>query len=528
MKAFVLGLDGATFSVLTPLMEAGYLPNLQRALSGGVHGSLLSTIPPITGLAWPTFMTGTNPGRHGLLGWQEPLNERFERPWISGRQVHRAKLWHLAGQAGLRVCVYNVPVSFPPEQVNGVMVTGMLTPSTSSAFTYPSQLRVDLLAAFPAYKIDIDTQHTERDSGRLAEIREFLAEAIATTQTRGDALHWLIDREEPDLTVAVFEMPDRLQHVLWKYIAALPAHAEALPYAVDVQQELLSCFSVLDAEIGKVVERIDHDGYLVLLSDHGFGPIDTIVHLNHWLVNKGWLEFSQLRAGNRELLRRLGRVIRPLLPASLMRTARASFTVLQTIEWAHTQAYAGLPSEYGIFLNLHGREPSGVVEQTEYESVRDTILHALQTWTDPRSGTEIIDAAYRREEIYSGPYVEKAPDILFEFVPGYRVAHLPFQGDILQDVSAQPWGFHERAGVYGIRGPGIKASGSQLRIGIEDIMPTLLYALGLPVPTGLDGKVRLELFEPEWQSAHKPNYEQLPTDDMPNARPSSQHYSDQD
>ena len=158
MKAMVIGLDGATFRVLDPLMKAGFMPNLEEAMGKGARGELLSTVPPVTALAWPSFFTGKNAGKHGLLGWQERLNEDFKRPWISAKKIDGPKLWHVLNQEGFRTCVVNVPVTYPPEPLDGVMVSGMLTPGLQAEFTYPPDLREALLAAVPGYRVDVDVQ----------------------------------------------------------------------------------------------------------------------------------------------------------------------------------------------------------------------------------------------------------------------------------------------------------------------------------------------------------------------------------
>ncbi len=502
MRALVLGLDGATFTVLTPLMQAGYMPNLRKALARGAWGELLSTIPPVTALAWPSFMTGKNAGKHGLLGWQERLNANFERPWISGRAIKGPKLWHLANEEGLRVCVVNVPVTYPPEPLNGVMVTGMLTPGLKAEFTYPPEIRAALLTAVPDYRVDVDVQRTQRDAGSLDAVRRFLNEALTATRARGKAFRWLLEREQPDLAVIVFEMPDRLQHVLWRYIERLPLPAAEIEDAAIVRAGLLTCYQSLDEEIGRLVDELPREAYLVLLSDHGFGPLKTLVHVNEWLAHQGWLTYDRRRTGGREILRRMGHRVKKWLPSSLVRRARQALPVLRTLDWSRTWAYAGLPSEYGIFLNVRGREPAGVVEAADYEILRTEIIEALCEWHDLRTDQPIMKAVYRREELYEGPFVTNAPDIIFEFRRGYKMSHLPFRGDLLSDVSQEPHGFHEREGIFAMSGPGIVAGVEVDQSAIEDVTPTLLYALGLPIPDDLDGQVLSELFTSAWQADH--------------------------
>lgn len=496
MRAWVIGLDGATFKVLQPLMEAGLLPVLAGIAAHGVTANLRSTVPPVTALAWPSFMTGKNPGKHGLLGWQERLNDHFQRPWVNGQGVQGSTLWDIAGEAGLRSCVVNVPVTYPPKPLQGVMISGMMTPGLGADFTFPPSLKSELFSAVPNYRIDIDVQRTEREMATEAAVHNFLEEARAATRAREQAIHWLWDRELWDLAVVVFELPDRLQHLLWGHIARLaadPARAAHDPLLAD----LLRTYQLLDTALGRLLDRLPDDTYLLLLSDHGFGPLETQVHLSDWLAEHGWLTYNRARLGVRQALRRIGHWARYFLPAEMMRRVRESFTMLRTFDWMHTQAYPGLPSENGIFLNVRGREPAGIVGQADYELLRSEIISALQEWIDPRSGQPVIAAVYRREEVYHGPYVDHAPDIVFELGPGYKVTHLPGEGELLSDVSDMPHGFHEREGIFMAVGPGIRTGPLSEVPSIEDVAPTVLYMLGLPVPEDMDGRVLIELFQPE-------------------------------
>ncbi|MFQ5576023.1 MAG: alkaline phosphatase family protein, partial [Anaerolineae bacterium] len=335
MKTLIIGLDGATFTVLNPLLKAGYMPHLRQALERSATATLLSTIPPVTALAWPSFMTGKNPGRHGLLGWQGPLNAHFDRPWISGQAVRGVKLWQWANRAGLSAVVVNVPVTYPPQPLDGAMVTGMLTPGLTAGFTFPPQLKRDLLAAVPGYTIDVDIQHTERNLQTPDAAARFLNQNMALARARGAAARWLLERYRPDLGVVVFGLTDRLQHFFWRPITRLAAAG-----ADDgtVSATLLACFQTLDDEIGQLLAGLPQTAHLIFLSDHGFGPLNTLVHLNHWLAERGWLAFSRGRSGGREALRRAGRLVRRWLPATVMRRARQNFSVLRTLDWGRTVA----------------------------------------------------------------------------------------------------------------------------------------------------------------------------------------------
>jgi predicted AlkP superfamily phosphohydrolase/phosphomutase len=503
-KLLILGLDGATYSVLDPLIEAGYMPNLQRLLATSARMPLLSTIPPITALAWPTVMTGNNPGKHGLLGWQEPLNEAFERPWANARKVHGAKIWHYLNAMGYRVCVANVPVTYPPESLDGTMVTGMLTPSLNTDFTYPRALKKELLAEIPEYAIDIDVRRTHRHRYGHKKQVEFLTEAQNITRIRGRSFRWLLAREKPEAAFFVFELPDRLQHLHWRQIAFLPEAENDSPEAAAMRDALLENYRVLDEEVGKLLHGLDESTPVVVLSDHGFGPTDTNIHLNDWLAQHGWLQFQKYRAGGWNVLRQVGRRFKRWIPDSLITRTKSSLPLYKTIDWSKTVAYAGSPSEYGIFLNRAGREPAGIVAEDDNETVRDQIIEALKLWRHPDDQRPVMKAVYKREDVYTGPYASLAPDIIFELERGFYISDItaPSPGELFSDVSHETWGFHEREGIFAMKGPGILAGDLNGVAHLAQILPTILYALDFPLPEDIDGRPLTNIFDPEWLSSH--------------------------
>ncbi|MBX3014543.1 MAG: alkaline phosphatase family protein [Caldilineaceae bacterium] len=499
MRALILGLDGATFQVLTPLLQAGHLPNLQKLLAQGVSSTLYSTIPPITALAWTTFMTGKNPGKHGLLGWQAPLNAQFERPFTNARQIQGSKLWDLLAAQDLRVCVMNVPVTYPPEPVNGVLVSGMLTPSLTVNFTYPVELQQRLLHRFPSYQTDISVHNVQRHTDNTAAVRQFLAHAQAVTEVRGASFRWLIEQEQPDVAMLVFELPDRLQHVLWNYIAALPEPVDGSPHAQAVRDLLLAAYRKVDEEIGAILALETAAPYTFVLSDHGFGPLSTNLYLNDWLQQQGLLAYNQGRVSGWQILRRIGKHFKRWIPGALIARGLQSVPLWKTIDWQKTQAYAGLPTEYGIFLNVAGREPLGQVQTAAYEPLREQLIQRLQALHDPLNGKPIFKAVYRREEVYQGPFVDQAPDIIFELHSGYRLSELtsPVAGRFCEPNPQASLGWHEAEGVFAMAGPGMAADVALVSAHIQDVMPTILYALGLPIPSDLDGKVLVDGFLPD-------------------------------
>jgi len=512
MHTLIIGLDGATFSVLNQLFQAGFLPNIKEAIHKGCFGELQSTIPPVTALAWPSFFTGLNPGRHGSLGWQFPINSDFKRPWINSRQIHGLKIWDVLNHHGINVFVINMPLTYPPDPIVGGMVSGMLTPNLEAVFTFPLSLKEELLSAIPDYQIDIDIQRSQPNLSNIETIIGFLRNSRRITHARGQALQWIIQNKQPDIVFVVFELLDRLQHVLWPYIFALPNQLGETQNSSVIKNLLLDCLSSLDNEIGELMNYLSRDGNLIILSDHGFGGIKTIIHMNDLLKKFGWLTYEKSSLGLWNIARSVGSRFKNYLPGSLLRKVQNSLPIYNTFQWEKTIAYSGLPTEHGIFINLKGREPSGIVTNQNYETIRSEIIDALLSWQDPLTALKPFTSVYRREEVNKGPFYTFAPDIIFELEPGYAISDLKGRKhiDIHEDLSKASWGGHERNGILAISGENVK-SNYQLenfssKPSIMDIMPTLLYLLNLEIPEDLDGKVLLEAFSSEHTHKHPPKY----------------------
>ena len=505
LKLLLIGLDGATFKVLDPIMQAGHMPRLTAILRQSATATLLSTVPPITALAWPTIMTGKNPGKHGILGWQEPLNDAFERPWTNARQVKGAKLWHIANAMGHRACVVNVPVTYPPEPINGVMVSGMLTPSIEAEFTTPPIAKKELLHQFPAYKTDIDARTTGQHTYNHKQLLGFLEDAKNTTKTRAESFRWLLDKEKATCGLIVFEMSDRLQHFLWKQISYLPGVMDATSEAQEMRDQLLACFDVLDEQIGLLIDSYQGDETTtIFLSDHGFGPMQKNVHVNDWLAQQGWLAYDSLKGGGWQLLRRLGARFKRWIPHRVIKRTKQAIPLYKTFDWSKTMAYSGTPSEYGVFINVVGREPKGVVSSADYDSVRQMVIDALQAWEDPSTGQKIMTAVHRREDVYAEAFRHQAPDIIFELASGYYISDITSldKHAVFTDISHTTWGFHERDGIFAIHGKNIGEDLARVVADAQDVTPTILHALDWPIPNDVDGRVLTELFQPEWTAKH--------------------------
>ncbi len=534
-RVIVLGIDGATFDLLLPWAEKGKLPNLQRALQQGSYGVLHSTIPPYSAQAWVSMMTGRQPSKHGVVDFFERQPGRQQHAFISSALIEGETLWDALGRHGKRVGVVNVPLTYPPLPVNGYMVSGFMTPRGRDDYTYPAELRDEILAVTGQYDPDPwDLLSPDQD---LASIQRWMGIAE-------QAARYLHDKHPVDIYISVIQALDHLQHHFWDDLADEKVRGE-----VDgtVQAKLQGFYTAMDEAIGVRLQWLDDDTTLFLASDHGFQPVNSWFHVNRWLAEQGFLRFATADAGgfrrafthlgwSRETLKQWVRRLDPLgLRRVLGRFTRAAIadklddTLSLPIDWAHTVAYSGSRTSEGIYINVKGRELGGVVEPgQEYEEIRASIMDALSTLVDPRTGQPAVSGVYRREDLYAGPYVEQMPDILFALddkpylVSESTVAKAVFTPFTEDGVT----GRHHSRGLFAAMGPHIRR-GVTAQASIVDIAPTILYALDLPVPRDMDGRVLEEVFTAQYRAAHPLRYEDAKSS-APGSGEEAQGYSEEE
>jgi predicted AlkP superfamily phosphohydrolase/phosphomutase len=247
-----------------------------------------------------------------------------------------------------------------------------------------------------------------------------------------------------------------------------------------------------------------------LASDHGFGPLQWRLHVDQWLADQGWLRYRGGRARVRRRLRGPMQQFKGLIPRSWLRRGRRALAVSRIIDWPQTQAYSGRTMEHAIYVNLKGREPQGIVDPDDYDFLRGQIGEALLGLRDPVTGAPIVTATYRREEIYQGPYVAEAPDLLFSLAPGYEpTAELSRQG-LLSDAESEGAGIHQPEGILMLAGPGVQQGARLPDQDIQDVLPTLLYVLGLPISSVLQGRLIKAAFQGDHLASFPPTYSSQP------------------
>ncbi|MGB8644163.1 MAG: alkaline phosphatase family protein [Anaerolineae bacterium] len=511
----VIGLDGAPWSLLDPLLALNKLPTLARILGQGSRASLRSCIQPSSEQAWSAFATGKQNGKFGLYGFYQRAFQSYALEYINASHRHAPTLWRLLSDRGKRCVVVDVPLTWPVEPVNGGLISGLMTPGLNSEFTYPHELRAELLHELGEYIIDVDIERGDLGnddaalSGLAAQVKH-----MSELQTR--ATMWLARKySDWDFLMLVHRAPDILCHKFWRYQD--PTHPLYRPEdAAKWGSVIADAFQYLDALNGQLLDAVaDEQTTVIFLSDHGFGPLTHAVYLNKYFARQGLLGYREqtgsplgaaLRAGVRRLNNPLVNSIKQrafeMLPG-LKGNLHYSMAY-GNIDWARTRAYA-VGTMGNVYLNVRGREPQGIVEPGEYETTRDAVILAMQALSDPETGKPIFDMVYRREEIYRGPALELAPDVVGLIDGPYHCAAVDWRANnasqgIVEKVGNQllfvsdTSGQHRMDGILAVGGGGIAPEAQftqQPRL--IDLAPTILQLFGEPVPDDMDGRVLSEM-----------------------------------
>jgi predicted AlkP superfamily phosphohydrolase/phosphomutase len=520
-RHLVIGLDGATLDLIGPWAQAGYLPHLAHIMQAGCHGVMRSTIPVHSPTAWSSFMTGTNPGKHGVFDFVKRQPNSYRLRVVRSSNIRGPSLWQLLSHYGHRVAVMNVPMTYPPQPVNGFMVSGLGTPDYKP-FTYPPDMSDDLRAR--GYRVNKEKFYHPADK------EAWLADIYDTSEKRARIALELMAEHEWDFFMLVFRNTDELAHFFWSYMD--PSHPEHDPNADErYRRAILEYYQRVDEWIGQLVEAAGPNTNVFIVSDHGAGPLYKDVFLNEWLIQKGWLTLKKASLPGKMIsgvARRLGLtranisstlsalhlhclevVIKTVLGDRieiLPRDRRPEF--VNAIDWSKTKAYSF--GYYGqIFINLEGREPQGIIAPgKEYENLRNEIIQELLRLKDPEDGLPVVDQVLKREELFEGPHVSDAPDLLtimrglsYMTRKGYEFSEE--RGRIFRRPYTYESGSHRLEGILLACGPHITSGKKLADVKISDFAPTLLYLSDCPIPPEMDGRVLTEMISPQYALQHQ-------------------------
>lgn len=510
-KIVIIGLDGATWDIIHPMIRKGQLPTFKYLIENGSYGNLNSTIPPLSAPAWTSAFTGVNPGKHNIFDFFTIRNDNYELRNVTSNDRKTPAIWNILDTYGMTSGIFNMPMTYPPEAVNGFMVAGLGTPDTNSNFIYPASLKEELKNYLHGLQFSIDV-------GTIMGGREdaFLDELYKVTDIQEKAVHYLYNKYQPDLFMAVFDELDRIQHFFWRHMeTSHPLHDPKK--SQKYKDAIEDYYQHLDIAMKRFLDTLPEDTTVMIVSDHGFGGLHKDFYINKYFYDMDILSLKPKPplSINTELLRAIkttlkkltykmgvGRWVDRMIP-DWLRLKSLTPTVdtgLGSVDWSQTKAYFCSLSGQNVWINLKGRQPEGIIEPgKEYEALRDQIIEKLYTIKDPKTSKNIIQKVYRREEIYTEDLVSNAPDLIIDMAEGYviQVGLAPEMLMPAMQYKLYRSGCHRQHGIFIAIGKDIKKNHQVQNAEIIDIVPTVLYLLNKQISTYMDGKVLTDILNKE-------------------------------
>jgi len=487
MKIVVIGLDSASWNVLMPLIEAGNLPTIGRLVANGVRGKLRSSVPPITFPAWKCYSTGKNPGKLGVYSFTRLDKEKRDLVFHTGADFKEKEIWDYLGHHGLRSCVINMPSTYPPKTINGIMISGMPIFSSRS-YASPREIMKDLNRI--GYKVEaVNYPSTRNDKQEHKHHRDLIS-------SRFEIAKIIRDKYDIDFwQVTVFYI-DKIQHIYF-----------------NNERILKDYWQLIDTKIGDFLEGFGRDANVFLMSDHGATAIKNTLYLNEFLLREGYLRLRtgsdkekmgaatvaigafRFVRGNSYLypffqrIRRIApKAIRNLITSISRQEAKSS--ALSIIDWEQSDFFSIGPTS-GLIYRLNG-QPERMQE----------LRALLEQLHDPITGDRVADV-FARDEVYTGP-MKNAPDMIVVPRSSTLISAMIRDKPEVWGPAPNNWeGMHEQEGMLLASGPDIRQGEELTGASLLDIAPTILHLFGVPIPRDMDGRVLSEIFSDASEAARR-------------------------
>lgn len=502
----VLGLDGATLRLAGPWMDEGKLPVLASLRDRGRWGVLHSTVPAATLPSWTTLMTGVNPGKHGVFDFTRREPGTYRVRFVNSTFRKAPSIWKHMSDAGRRVAVLGMPGTYPPEPVNGCMVSGFDAPVTTRAtrsFIHPRSLGDEIMRLGGFTFADFQEFHVGPGWYRTA-----LSRLLQGVEHKRDLALALLEREAWDCFCLVFGETDTVAHHFWHFHdRSSPRHdaAGAIQYGDSIER----VYRAVDAALGQLLARAPRGTDVLIVSDHGFGGAGRKgIYLNRFLQRHGWLSFE---GGGGRMAGLVKHTALRLVPASWQGRAFRTFNGrladgmesrarFGNISWRGTQAFS---EELNYFPSVHvnraGRDPLGQVTDRDYDALCAEIRAALLAWRDEETGSAIVRRVWHRSEVYDGPWVEHAPDLILDLAEpdGLSYCTMSSQGqpgpdqriltarELVGGKRFSMSGSHRSDGLFLLAADGVSPGRHEAHI--ADMAPTILGLCGVAVPAPMEG-----------------------------------------
>jgi predicted AlkP superfamily phosphohydrolase/phosphomutase len=478
-RTLLIGLDGATFRVLNPLMDDGTMPFLREFRNRGTQATLMSTAHPLTPPAFLTMVTGRSPGHHGVFDFvrAEDKKQGVFFTLYGSRDIRCETLWSIASRQKKTVTSLNFVMTAPVSPVSGYVVPGMVQWKHLRRHIYPSSL-FETLKGFPWFHPktmcwDFDHIGKAIVGDYQTDSRGWVTHHIEREEQWFQIAKHLLTTDPSDLFSIVFDGSDKLQHICWEYLD--PDFTPTNPSAVwlETRRMCLDYFRALDGFLRQIVEAAGPDARVFITSDHGFGPAHITFRVNQFLSNLGHLRWKDRQ--------------------SAMEDGEKDFRL--DLDWDATVAYCATRSSNGVFIRVADAPGEPGVPRAQYGAFRDQLIRELKALRNPENGQPLLKQILLREDVFPGPAMKEAPDLTLVLCDYGMVWTSP--GDEVVEFKKQIKGTHYPEGILMAAGPGI-ARGVTLpaRLEMTQVAPTLLYSLGLPIPSNFDVTQPAPLFEP--------------------------------
>ena len=519
-RALIIGWDGATWDLVDRFVAEGEMPVLAGLLAESARAPLNSTTPPMTLPSWSSMLTGCNPGRHGIFDFVHRVPGTWKVQFTNATHRRVPTLHRVLSDRGARVASLAVPTTWPPDTVNGVVVSGFDSPVSTGidgSFVHPPNLHAELVRRFGGLKF-ADFQESRIGPGWHDRALACLRREIPRKEAIG---RWLLSQERWDAFMLLFGESDTVSHHFWMFHDPdSPRHPAGAP--AHLREAIRAVYRDLDAALGRLLDVAKPD-VLCICSDHGFGGAGVhVLHLNRMLEQHGWLRYRRqvqvggLRAGT-GTLDRLRALAVERVPAHLQgRLFRAvPKRLLGRVEANSRYGDLDLPrcralsDEMNYAATLHLAVP-----ESDRTGATEALRQLLLAWEV--DGHHPIRAVYRREDLYDGPCVARSPDLVIELAlrDGYSYTLLPS----LRAAPGQTWrtlqpheyaggkglgmnGSHRQHGVLVLWGQGVRP-GVRMQAGMADIAPTLLHLLGETIPAHMDGLLLVDALQDRTPPRH--------------------------
>ena len=483
-KTIVIGLDGATWDLIDPWIKSGELPNIQYLMENGSWGDLESQLPTVTCPNWKCYSTGKNPAKLGVFWWQRVDKKNKKLIGFDSRSFKSLEIFDYINKAGLKVGVVNMPTTYPPKKLDGFMITAP-PDSAGTGYTFPDSLERKLKDKY-TYSV-----HPKKQPSSREDIEKNFDEVLHLIDSRFKVAKDLLDSVD-------------FMHVSTFYI-------NVLHHFFYDEEPTKQGWKVIDHNL----EEFAQGNYnIILMSDHGTHRVDTIFYINCWLEKEGYLKIR--RAFYHKFLCKTGITAERLI--KLINTLRLeSFKKI-----VPKKLRQSIPSQYGTSGGLTGIvedlidwDKSKVIgtgqgtvyilvpeDNDEYEKLREELVKKLGNLANPENGRKVTKEIYKKEEVYSGKYLDIAPDIVYE--QGSHVYTVPSLGREICFSSSHKWkAENKKEGICLFYGDDIKRGLKLHGVKIVDLAPTILHFMNIPVPTDMDGRVLKEIFKEDSEVAKR-------------------------